>query len=75
MKLDKNKLIEHIFKSDLTAMEKRYLERIVKIDSSLSEESKERVKYLHECPCCGDKNEHDRIFCDFCGARLDNKHE
>lgn len=75
MKLDKNRLIEHILKSDLTATEKRYLEYLVSVDAALSEETEERIRYLPECPCCGAKNEHYRAFCDVCGARMDNKHD
>lgn len=75
MKLNKNKLIEHIMKSDLTATEKRYLEYLVRVDNALSEETEERIRYLPECPCCGEKNEHDHVWCVICGARLDNKHE
>lgn len=73
--MDKDKLIEHIMKSDLTAIEKRYLEYLVSVDIALSDETETKIRYLPECPCCGAKNGNDRVWCDVCGARLDNKHE
>lgn len=73
--MDKNKLIEHILKSDLTATEKRYLEGLVRIEIALAEKTEEGIRYLPKCPCCGAKNKYDRVWCDVCGARMDNKHE
>lgn len=75
MNMDKNKLIEHIMKSDLTATEKRYIEGLVRIEIALAEKTEERIRYLPECPCCGAKNKHDCAWCDVCGARMDNKHD
>lgn len=79
MKLDKNKLIEHILKSDLTAMEKRYLEGLVNsamVGTWIYEENEELGTY-YKCSLCGSM----ALYCEYplqvlseycpeCGAKM-----
>lgn len=73
--MDKQKLIEHILKSDLTAIEKRYLEELVRKENEIKPKyygnGKPERRYKAKCTCCGAKNKHDHVWCDNCGARMD----
>lgn len=73
MKMDKDQLKRHIHKSDLTAIEKRYLEGLVDAEPVRHGRCISDIYGMKCSECDRDLYENSINFCPNCGAKMDGE--